>query len=158
MVYFFDIDDQILKWTSYFCFAKIYCYKTTGLQKQKSKIYLWLNILCKTINILQKWYNILLSRYDLFFQFNYPILWGGLFTVGLMLMWWSGCNCLAPLNDSLIRVSLYVGSIMCCWLIWTKSVFNMSIFSQGNTQECLVHVVAVLHLINQNGFKCSAGS
>jgi hypothetical protein len=31
------------------------------------------------------------------------------------------------------------------------TVFNMSIFSQGNTKECLVHVVAVLCLINQKG-------
>ncbi len=32
-------------------------------------MYLWRNILCKTINILH-------SRYYLFFQFNYPLLWG----------------------------------------------------------------------------------
>jgi hypothetical protein len=29
------------------------------------------------------------------------------------------------------------------------TVFNMSIFSRGNTEEYLTHVVAVLHLINQ---------
>ncbi len=28
----------------------------------------------------------------------------------------------------------------------------MTIFSQGNTKECLAHVIAVLHLINQKGF------
>ncbi len=32
-----------------------------------------------------------------------------------------------------------------------KTVFNMSIFSQGNTKEYLAHVVTVLHLINQKG-------
>jgi hypothetical protein len=69
MVNFFDIDDQILKWPSYFCFATIYFYKITGLQKRKSKMYLWRNILCKTTNILH-------VRYNLFFQFNYPIMWG----------------------------------------------------------------------------------
>ncbi len=31
------------------------------------------------------------------------------------------------------------------------TVFNMSIFSQGNTKQYLAHVVAVLHLICQNG-------
>jgi hypothetical protein len=31
------------------------------------------------------------------------------------------------------------------------TIFNMSIFSQGNTKEYLAHVVAVLHLINQKG-------
>jgi hypothetical protein len=30
-------------------------------------------------------------------------------------------------------------------------IFNMSIFSQGNTKEDLVHVIAVLHLICQKG-------
>jgi hypothetical protein len=39
-------------------------------------MYLWHNILCKTINILQSRYNILQNRYNLFFQFNYPLLWG----------------------------------------------------------------------------------
>ncbi len=39
-------------------------------------MHLWHNILCKTINILHNKYNILQSRYNLFFQFNYPILWG----------------------------------------------------------------------------------
>jgi hypothetical protein len=29
------------------------------------------------------------------------------------------------------------------------TVFNMSIFSQGNTEEYLVHIIAVLHLIHQ---------
>jgi hypothetical protein len=29
------------------------------------------------------------------------------------------------------------------------TVFNISIFSQGNTKEYLVHVVTILHLINQ---------
>jgi hypothetical protein len=29
------------------------------------------------------------------------------------------------------------------------TIFNMSIFSQGNTKEYLAHVVVVLHLINQ---------
>jgi hypothetical protein len=32
------------------------------------------------------------------------------------------------------------------------TVFNMSIFSQGNTEEYPAHVVAVLRLINQKGF------
>jgi hypothetical protein len=31
------------------------------------------------------------------------------------------------------------------------TIFNMSIFSQGNTKEYIAHVVAVLPLINQNG-------
>jgi hypothetical protein len=31
------------------------------------------------------------------------------------------------------------------------TILNMSIFSQGNTKEYLVHVVAVLHLIHQKG-------
>jgi hypothetical protein len=31
------------------------------------------------------------------------------------------------------------------------TIFNMSIFFQGNTEEYLVHVVAVLNLINQKG-------
>jgi hypothetical protein len=31
------------------------------------------------------------------------------------------------------------------------SVFNMSIFSQGNTKEYLAHVIAVLGLIRQKG-------
>ncbi len=39
-------------------------------------MYLWHNILCKTMNILQSRYNILQNRYNLFFQFNYPLLWG----------------------------------------------------------------------------------
>ncbi len=52
---------------NFFCFATIYSDKTTGLQK-KSKMYLWRNILCKTINILN-------GRYYLFSQFNYPLLW-----------------------------------------------------------------------------------
>jgi hypothetical protein len=31
------------------------------------------------------------------------------------------------------------------------TVFNMSIFSRGNTKEYLAHVTAVLRLINQKG-------
>jgi hypothetical protein len=31
------------------------------------------------------------------------------------------------------------------------TIFNMSIFSQGDTEEYLAHVVTVLHLINQKG-------
>ncbi len=31
------------------------------------------------------------------------------------------------------------------------SIFNMSIYSHGNTEEYLAHVVAVLHLIHQKG-------
>jgi hypothetical protein len=31
------------------------------------------------------------------------------------------------------------------------TVYNMSIFSRGNTKEYLAHAVAVLHLINQKG-------
>jgi hypothetical protein len=31
------------------------------------------------------------------------------------------------------------------------TVFNMTIFSQGNTEEYLAHVIALLHLINQKG-------
>jgi hypothetical protein len=31
------------------------------------------------------------------------------------------------------------------------TIFNMSIFSRGNTEEYLAYVVAVLHLINQKG-------
>jgi hypothetical protein len=30
-------------------------------------------------------------------------------------------------------------------------VFNMSIFSQGNTKEKLTHIIAVLHIIKQKG-------
>ncbi len=70
--YFFCVDDQILKWTSYFCIAISYCYKITGLQKQKIRMYLWRNILSKIINILQSRYNILygysVGRYQLVSQ------------------------------------------------------------------------------------------
>jgi hypothetical protein len=31
------------------------------------------------------------------------------------------------------------------------NIFNMSIFSQGNTKEYLLHAIAVLRLINQKG-------
>jgi hypothetical protein len=32
-----------------------------------------------------------------------------------------------------------------------RTVFNMSIFSQGNTEEYLAHAITVLFLINQKG-------
>jgi hypothetical protein len=35
------------------------------------------------------------------------------------------------------------------------AVFNMSIFSQGNTKEYLAHIVAVLRLISQKGTQCT---
>jgi hypothetical protein len=37
-----------------------------------------------------------------------------------------------------------------------RTIFNMSIFSQGNTEEYLAHVVVVLCLINQKrlGVQC----
>jgi hypothetical protein len=31
------------------------------------------------------------------------------------------------------------------------TIFNMTLFSQGNTKEYLAHIIAVLHLINQKG-------
>jgi hypothetical protein len=31
------------------------------------------------------------------------------------------------------------------------TVFNMSIFSRGNTKEYLAHIIVVLHLISQKG-------
>jgi hypothetical protein len=34
-----------------------------------------------------------------------------------------------------------------------ETIFNMSIFSQGNTKEYLAHIVAVLGLISQKGLK-----
>jgi hypothetical protein len=35
--------------------------------------------------------------------------------------------------------------------LFEGTIFNMSIFSQGNTKEYLVHVVVVLYLINKKG-------